>query len=208
MVNLCTIGFDRYWKNRMLEKIPEGSTWIMDQACGTGILTLKIARKFPRCQIVGVDVTKEYLAIAREKAASMELSNVYFILGRAEDVRLDQGFDCVTSSYLAKYAELGSLIQNTRTMLRDGGFLIMHDFTYPSNHAFSYAWRLYFNLLQSIGAWTYPQWRAIFERLPDLLRETKWVSDLEKSLQENGFSEITIEYLTLGTSAMVAAKKA
>jgi demethylmenaquinone methyltransferase/2-methoxy-6-polyprenyl-1,4-benzoquinol methylase len=40
MVNLCTIGFDHWWKKKMLEKIPEGSTRIMDQACGTGILTL------------------------------------------------------------------------------------------------------------------------------------------------------------------------
>ena len=208
MVNLCTIGFDRYWKNRMLEKIPEGSTRIMDQACGTGILTLKIARKFPQCQIIGVDVTKEYLTIAKEKAASMKLGNVHFILGRAEDVLLDQSFDCITSSYLAKYAELGDLIRNVKNMLKDGGTLIMHDFTYPPNRAFSHFWELYFKLLQTAGAWKYPQWRAIFDGLPGLLRETRWTGELERSLQENGFPDITIEYLTLGTSAIVTAKKA
>ena len=208
MVNLCTIGFDRYWKNKILERIPEGSTRIMDQACGTGILTLKIARRFPDAMIIGVDVTEEYLVIAKEKAAAMKLNNVHFILGRAEDVLIDQSFDCIVSSYLVKYAELGKLIWNIKKMLRRGGVLIMHDFTYPSNRAFSRAWELYFRLLQIIGVWKYPQWKAIFDGLPGLLRETKWTGELEESLQENGFSETTLEYLTFGTSAIVTAKKA
>ena len=137
----------------------------------------------------------------------MNLENVHFILGRAEDVLLDQGFDCITSSYLAKYAELGDLIRNVRNMLRDRGVLVMHDFTYPSNHLFAYAWELHFKLLQTIGAWRYPQWKAVFDGLPGLLRETKWTGELMRSLRENGFSDITIESLTFGASAMVTAKK-
>jgi len=207
MVNLCTIGFDRWWKRKILEKIPEESTRIMDQACGTGILTLKIAQKLPRCLVIGVDVTQEYLAIAKEKAAAAKLNNTHFILGRAEDVLLDQKFDCVTSSYLAKYAKLGSLIRNIRNMLRNGGVLIMHDFTYPPNHAFAHAWELYFKLLQTVGAWRYPQWKAIFDGLPALLRATNWTGELVRSLNENGFSDITGEHLTFGTAAMVTAKK-
>lgn len=207
IVNLCTIGFDRWWKEKILEKIPEGSTRIIDQACGTGILTTKIAWKFPHALIIGVDVTEEYLAIAKEKAGRMKLNNVHFVLGRAEDVLLDQDFDCVVSSYLAKYAKLGSLIRNAKEMLRTGGTLIMHDFTYPSNRAFAYLWETYFKLLQTVGTWKYPQWRAVFDGLPGLLRETKWTDDLVKPLLENGFREIAKESLTWHTSAIVTAKK-
>jgi len=207
IVNLCTLGFDRAWKNRMLEKIPEGSTRIMDQACGTGILTLRIAEKFPDASIVGVDVTEEYLLVAKEKAARLKLSNLHFVLGAAEDVLLHQSFDCIISSYLAKYARIGSLIPIIRKMLRPDGVVIMHDFTYPANRAFSYLWRLYFRLLQSVGARKYPQWRAAFEGLPGLLRETRWTDELEKSLQKNDFSKIAVEYLTFGTSAIITARR-
>jgi demethylmenaquinone methyltransferase / 2-methoxy-6-polyprenyl-1,4-benzoquinol methylase len=208
IANLCTIGFDRWWKRKIVEKIPIESTRIMDQACGTGILTLKIARKFPHALIIGVDVTEEYLAIAKEKAARMSLDNVHFILGRAEDVLLDQKFDCVMSSYLAKYARLGSLIRNVKNMLKGAGTLVMHDFTYPSNHAFACLWEIYFKLLQTAGAWKYPQWRAVFDGLPGLLRETRWTDELVESLLENGFSEITKEPLTCDTSAIVTARRA
>ena len=43
IVNLCTLGFDRLWKQQILRAIPKGSSRILDQACGTGILTLKAA---------------------------------------------------------------------------------------------------------------------------------------------------------------------
>ena len=207
MVNLCTLGFDRWWKREMLNKIPEGSRRIMDQACGTGILTFKIAQKFLRSQVTGVDVTEEYLDIAREKAGNLKVENVRFMAGRAEDITLEQDFDCITSSYLAKYADLGTLVRKAKVMLREGGILIMHDFTYPSNRAFAPIWELYFKLLQTAGTWYYPQWKAIFDGLPGFLRETKWVSALVQTLQENLFSDIQVKSLTLGTAAIVTAKK-
>ncbi len=207
MVNLCTLGFDRCWKKEILERVPQGSIRILDQACGTGILTFKIARKFPRSRVIGVDLLEEYLSIAREKARRENLENVEFILGKAEEVFLRQEFDCVTSSYLAKYAELGALTRNVKKMLRSGGVLLMHDFTYPPNHAFARLWELYFRILQGAGRRRYPQWGAILNDLPQLLRETKWVAELIRALGENAFSDISIRPLTFGTSAIVTAKK-
>lgn len=207
MVNLCTLGFDRSWKNKILNRVPEGSMRVLDQACGTGILTFKIAQKLPFCHIFGVDLIEEYLTIANEKARRLRLRNVDFILGKAEDVLLRQQFDCITSSYLAKYAELGNLIRNAKKMLRSGGVLIMHDFTYPPNHAFARLWEFYFRILQWAGRWKYPKWQTIFQGLPRVLRETKWTTELVSFLKENAFSEISIQSLTFGTSAIITAKK-
>ncbi len=207
LVNLSTLGLDRWWKKKILEKIPEDSVRILDQACGTGILTFKIAHQFPRCRVVGVELRDEYLNIAIEKAKAIKLSNVEFILGRAEDVLLRESFDCITSSYLAKYAELGILIRNIKQMLSVGGVLIMHDFTYPPQGTFARIWQLYFKLLQTVGSWVYPQWKTIFWELPELLRETKWVAELARCLKENSFADVRIESLFRGTSTIVTAKR-
>ncbi len=207
MVRLCTFGFDRWWKRKILERIPEGSSRVMDQACGTGILTFQIARKFPSSQVVGVDVQEEYLNIAEKKVKEVGRRNVQFILGRAEEVFIKKSFDCIASSYLAKYAETESLIQNIKSMLRKGGILVMHDFTYPSNRPFARVWELYFRILQTVGSWKYPQWSAIFDGLPELLRKTPWVAESIRSLRENGFSDIALQPFTLGTSAIVTARR-
>ncbi len=122
VVNAATFGIDRSWKRRLVELIPAGATRILDLACGTGISTAAIARRFPGAQIVGVELREEYLAIARRK-----LPNVELILSRAEDYRSAAAFDCITSSYLAKYADLARLVPQCREMLREGGVLLMHD---------------------------------------------------------------------------------
>lgn len=205
---ICTCGLDKYWKKRILSKIPPHSALIVDQACGTGILTLEIARTFPGCRVIGVELRDEYLKIAREKARVSGIRNADFILGRAEDVVLEGGCDCITSSYLAKYADLKILISNAGKMLRPGGLIIMHDFTYPSNPVFLSLWQAYFVLLRMIVSRIYPEWRTVFFELPEFLRQTRWVSDSLSFLKENAFCDITSESFTFGASAIVTARKA
>jgi demethylmenaquinone methyltransferase / 2-methoxy-6-polyprenyl-1,4-benzoquinol methylase len=205
---MCTIGFDKYWKRKIIEKIPVRPTCILDQACGTGILTIRIARTFPDCRVIGVELRDEYLAIAREKARTSGLQNVEFILGRAEDVVLEEGgCDCITSSYLAKYAELGALIANAGKMLRPGGLIIMHDFTYPPNPVFLSLWQAYFQLLRMFGSRMYPEWRTVFYELPTFLQQSRWVPDSLAFLGEGTFCDATCEPFTFGTSAIVTARR-
>jgi len=207
VVALCTWGADRWWKRLMVDRIPGGSASVLDQACGTGILTTRIARRFPHCRVIGVDVEQEYLAFARKKALFFGLTNIELVAGRAEDVLLGTRFDCIISSYLAKYADLRALVGGIGTMLKEGGKLIMHDFTYPDTGGFAFLWRLNFVLLRTLGAWLYPEWRPAFDGLPGLLRQTPWVRELASLLKEDGFSEITVESLTFGAAAIVTARK-
>lgn len=206
-IDLATLGFDRRWKKRILELVPENPIRIMDQACGTGILTFEIARRFPACHVVGVDLMEEYLTLARDKAHKLDLRNVAFILGKAEGVFLDESFDCITSSYLAKYADLEALIRNNRTMLRPGGVMIVHDLTYPAHPLYAHLWELYFKVVQGIGNWKYPEWKVIVEELPELVRGTNWVPEMMRILKENGFSNVHIQPLTFGISTIVSARR-
>ncbi len=207
MVNLTTLGIDRLWKRRILGAIPPSPQRIADLACGTGIVIFRIARKYPGCQVVGVDITEEYLQIAREKALRLGLSNIRFLHARAEEAALEGPFDCVTSSYLAKYANLDRLTENVSRMLREGGRFITHEFTYPSSRLLASIWEGYFRLLQKAGSPLFPQWRTIFYELPNVVRRSAWLSDLTRAMAERGFSEIRVEHLTLQGSALVCGTK-
>jgi demethylmenaquinone methyltransferase / 2-methoxy-6-polyprenyl-1,4-benzoquinol methylase len=207
--NLCTFGLDRWWKRKIIERIPPRSTLIMDQACGTGILSCEIARRFPNARIVGVDMTAEYLNIARKKAQETGLTNIEFLLGRAEEVDVGYtDFDCVTSSYLAKYADLSRLVPGFAKLLRNRGTVILHDFTYPKNRPFARLWGFYFILLQNIVVLKYPEWRSAFYGLPGLLRQSSWVQDVSEKLIHHGFTDVGMEYFTMGTAAIVTGRKA
>jgi demethylmenaquinone methyltransferase/2-methoxy-6-polyprenyl-1,4-benzoquinol methylase len=205
---LCTFGFDVWWKRKILREIPTNPKCILDQACGTGILTIKLARRFPGCRIVGVELREEYLNIAKKRVSRLNINPIEFHLGRAEDFVLQGGIDCITSSYLAKYAELGRLILHAKEMLRPGGVLIMHDFTYPSGGLFLRLWKFYFKILQRTGACLFPEWKTAFHELPPLLESTRWVDDVVSGLKEKEFADIRVERLFMNTAAMVVAKKA
>ncbi|MGD0663244.1 MAG: class I SAM-dependent methyltransferase [Syntrophorhabdales bacterium] len=207
IARLCTFGADIWWKRRILRRIPAGPARILEQACGTGILTVKIARAYPFSEVVGVDMEEEYLDVAKRKTRLLGLRNVRFMPGRAEDVLPDGTFDCIVSSYLAKYADLAVLVANAAGMLAPGGALVMHDFTYPRNPAFLRLWLFYFTLLRTVGSRFYPEWRPAFEGLPELMRDTTWVEDLCGLMGQHAFSRITVERLTWGTAAIVAATK-
>lgn len=207
MVTAATFGIDRWWKRRIVGAIPGDARRILDLACGTGILTFRIARRFPRAQVVGVELREEYLDIARRKGRRLGADNVQFFQGRAEDYLSPEPFDAVVSSYLAKYAELDVLTRNASAMLTNGGLVLMHDFTYPPKPYLARVWRLYFAMLQRLGTPLFPQWREIFYGLPALIEETRWMEELTRALEAHGFREIRRRYLTLYGSAIVTARR-
>src|SRR5262245_15360433 len=74
IARVSTLGLDGWWKRKILKRIPQAPARILEQACGTGLLTFRIARLFPGCRIVGVELHEGYLAIARQKARALRLS--------------------------------------------------------------------------------------------------------------------------------------
>lgn len=204
---MATFGIDRLWKRRLARAVPAQAERILDLACGTGISTLALARRFPRARIVGVELREEYLALAREKVRALGLSNVELVLSRAEDYRATEPFDCIASSYLAKYADLARLVRNCRGMLKDGGLILMHDFILPPRPLLLALWRLYFRALQLVGGALLPSWNEIYYGLPKLIEETRWLPELQQALADNGFCEVRTEYLTACGSAIVSARK-
>lgn len=207
MVNIATLGIDRLWKRRIVDLVPCNAKRILDLACGTGISTVALAVRFPYSEIVGVELREEYLSIAREKIERLKLKNVSLVLSRAEDYCSDIKFDCVASSYLAKYAELDVLTRNTKQMLKPNGLLLMHDFTYPPGVLLASVWHMYFKIMQGLCPSLFPTWREIYFGLPELIETTRWVTELQTAAKKNGFHDLTMEYLTVDGSAIVTARR-
>ncbi len=219
-----TLGIDRLWKKKMIEKLIASNRShppadvvtsadvvtpkkILELACGTGILTLLIATRFPESEVVAVDISPGYLEVAWRNAYKKKIKNVSFILSPAEELKSTDRFNVVTASYLAKYADLDLLIHNLSTMIDPGGVLLFHDFTYPKSRFLQFLFEWYFKWVPVIGGWWYPEWKAVFRELPHLIRKTEWVSELTTALTREGFYDIEVESLTLEGSALVSARK-
>lgn len=206
VVRICTLGCDLYWKRRLLAKAPPSQA-ILDLACGTGIVTLALARLNPQARIVGVDVTEDYLQVARKKARELGV-NVKFIHADAETVALEGTFDCITSSYIPKYIDAGKLLENITPALRPGGVIVLHDFLYPRHPLARKLWHGYNRVLNFVGRRLFPKWQAVFDNnLTDLIVRSNWLEEFAMAFHNYGYEDIEIESLTFGSAAIISAKK-
>jgi len=202
VVSYGTLGKDRYWKKKILEQISDGSSFL-DLACGTGILTREIAEKFSSAKIVGIDITKSYLDVAKQNSNSFD--NISFVLDDAEKFKLDSKFDCITGSYLPKYCDPEILVKNCITHLKPGGKIIFHDFTYPKNPAVRGSWNIFLTFLRLVGYFI-PSWKDALIGLPKLIRSTKWLDNYSDVMKKSGL-KVNRQYLTYGTSAILTGTK-
>jgi demethylmenaquinone methyltransferase / 2-methoxy-6-polyprenyl-1,4-benzoquinol methylase len=202
VVGLTTFGRDRYWKDEIIKRIA-GCDSVLDLACGTGILTFKIAKKFPKAKITGVDITEGYLEIAKSKLKPYH--KISFLLDDAEKLSLDTKFDCIVSSYIPKYCIPDVLIERCLCHLNPHGKIILHDFTYPPSKLVRFLWNLYFVVLQMVG-FSAQSWKDVFRDLPKLIRSANWVNEYKDTMERSGL-DVKVRYLTLGCSAILAGTK-
>ena len=198
----ATLGKDEYWKKQILNHIPKGES-ILDLACGTGILTRKIAKKFPNAKVVGIDITKEYLEIAKKN--STDYKNITFIHQDAESLLLNSKFDWIISSYIPKYCNPEILVKNCVDHLNPGGSIIFHDFIYPKNKLVQKIWNAHFVVLRFLGKF-FPSWKEAFSELPELIRKSSWLKNYENIMRKTNL-QTSSQILTWNTVAILKGTK-
>jgi ubiquinone/menaquinone biosynthesis C-methylase UbiE len=206
VAKLFTLGLDNYWKAEIVKLVPD-SERVLDLGCGTGILTEYLARRNPSSEVVGVDITPDYLAAYDERLRKKPWIHSHSVLGNAETVALDGEFDVVASSYLAKYVDPDLLVSNVTPHLRKGGVFIAHDFILPTNQLYMASWLAYTWTMNRIGPAIFPEWYTAFKNGFDLISKTRWVDTFKETLGKHGYDGIHGRRLSFETAGLVWATK-
>ena len=91
-------------------------------------------------------------------------------------------------------------------VLKKGGIVIIHDFTYPDAKMMKLLWHTYFQILNQLGK-VITSWKYVFSNLDKVIQLNPWVYNLERELDGIGFRSISKKYYTCGTAAIVWARK-
>src|SRR5215210_4809896 len=98
---------------------------VLDLGCGHGLFTNLLAVTSPEREILGIDPSPEKLQVARR--ASLDLPNVLYRQGRAEDVT-ERDFDAITILdvlYLLPDDEKVAVLRRCRELLAPTGMLLL-----------------------------------------------------------------------------------
>ena len=121
---------------------------ILDFGCGTGGSSLSMARAFPRCQVVGVELNAGPLELARKLAASRNVCNVSFVQSSAGDsLFADPGlFDVIMLSAVYEHLkppERLAVLPLLWSTLRESGVMLFNQTPhswYPYEHHSAGLW--------------------------------------------------------------------
>jgi SAM-dependent methyltransferase len=112
---------------------------VVDLACGDGIYTRKLIRRGAR-RVVGVDISAEMIALARQAEEATPLGAEYVVADVAA-AELGEQFDIAFCSFLFNYAadraQLRSLIESVARLVRPGALVVGCN-DYPDNPSAGY----------------------------------------------------------------------
>ena len=137
-------AFDYNGKRQMAKQIIDGTAAyvnlpdggkILDVGCGSGALSIAVAKRNPKAEVIGVDRWgKEYASFSKtlceQNAKAEGVTHVYFTQGDATHLRFhDETFDAVTSNYVFHNipGDKQAYVLETLRTLKKGGTFAIHD---------------------------------------------------------------------------------
>ncbi len=132
---LLASGYARvHWDAEQLERLVddlavEARGVYLDLATGGGYVAFEIARRFPDCRVIGVDIAETVIAKNTENASRSGLSNTAFAVSDGVNLFFrDDTFDGVVCRYaLHHFPRIETTLEDVRAALKPSGRLIVSD---------------------------------------------------------------------------------
>ena len=157
---------------------------VLDVACGTGNVILKLASAFPKVDCTGVDIAQAMLDVAIDTAKSKSLHNTNFICQDIEQLNGGAKYNLITCSYALFF--LPNPIDTLKTLvnlLDKDGMLIFTSFT---EQAFEPSSPILIEALQSFGI-------ALEDDDKQQWKELRTEEDIRTLCEKSGFTPHHIE---------------
>jgi demethylmenaquinone methyltransferase/2-methoxy-6-polyprenyl-1,4-benzoquinol methylase len=205
--HLLSGNTDKRWRRlvskRLHEALAKEGARALDVACGTGDLSLELA-KGTGARIIGTDFCRPMLEIAARKAAASRFAGIPFIEGDA--LRLpfaDRSFEAVSIAFgLRNLSSVEDGLKELRRVLKPKGRAAILEFSTPVIPGFRGLFRFYFTrVLPRIGG-AISGSPGAYEYLPDSVSRFPDQKRLAAMMSEAGFEEVEYKNLTGGIAAL------
>jgi len=216
--HVLSLSLDRLWRRRVARRfrnvLDRSDALVLDVCCGTGDLTLALARR-SRAAIIGSDFAHPMLVRALDKSRSngKGSSSGARLVGYIEADALslpfsDATFDLVTAAFgFRNLANYDRGLQEIFRVLRPGGQIGILEFSEPRGAVFGGLYRFYFRrILPRIGgAISGSPWA--YSYLPNSVGKFPAPTELGCRMSDAGFAGANHELWTGGTVTLHRATK-
>ena len=194
-------GADFLWRRRAAKIV---ANWqphdILDLATGSGDLALAVQHQLPNARIVAADFSPDMLEVARKKGVANT------VVADALQLPFESAsFDAVTVAFgLRNMADWDRALAEMARVLRDGGHLLVLDFSIPTG-AFRPAYRFYLHRCLPLLASIVTGQKAAYDYLGGSIEKFPSGQAMVELIERNGFSNASAEPLTGGIATIYTA---
>lgn len=138
---------EHIWREKLIGMAdPKPHMRILDIGCGTGTLAIMFKKRFPECEVVGIDPDDRVLDIARKKAKRQGVT-IDWIQGFVDGNSVSQlgSFSRIVSSLVLHQTSLEvkrSILKTAKLILEPGGRLCIADYGIQPNWMMKWMYRL------------------------------------------------------------------
>jgi demethylmenaquinone methyltransferase/2-methoxy-6-polyprenyl-1,4-benzoquinol methylase len=203
-----SLNLDRRWRRRAVSLLsPRANQRILDLCCGTGDLSLEIARRSPSSHVVGLDFALPMLRLALPKSRAIG-REIPFVAGDALRLPLrDSCFDAVAVAFGARNFESTRLgIEEAARVLKPGGKLLVLEFMRPSSPLVRRFFGGFNAILAPIGK-VVSGHPSAYKYLPQSVGGFYTRDEFARLLRECGFTNVRSFDYALGVSTAFVAEK-
>ncbi len=210
--HIMSLNIDRIWRRRVMRIVRRSkAVKIMDVATGTGDLAIAMAKRVDRTQILGVDLSEEMLAVARQKIQKQGLEErIMLEKGDAENLSMvaDSSVDAVTVAFgVRNFENVEAGLKEMWRTLKPGGKLVVLEFSIPKNRLIRWVYAQYSHrIIPRIGSLISKDKRA-YVYLPESVDEFPSPERFSEMLQEAGFKSVKRRSQSFGIAYIYEATK-
>lgn len=202
---ILSYGQDRRWKRRLVElAAPRPGDRALDLATGTGDIAFAVDE---RCgQVIGLDVTRRMIELARAKASARRLNGAttenagpLFLVGDMIALPFpDASFDVVTTGYgLRNVPDLTVALEEVRRVLKPGGRALSLDFNRPANPIVRAVYLRYLAVIGGALGWVLHRDPDTYRYIPASIRSYPGAAGVAQLMEARGFIRVR-HYRVLG----------
>lgn len=209
--HLTSLGIDRLWRKQAVRGIQKQHAVALDLAIGTGDLAIELVQKGKAQTVEGLDLSVEMMRIGEVKVSKHGFADkIRFTEGSALEMPYADGaFDLLTCAYgVRNFSDLDKGLQEMYRVLREGGELMILEFSYPQNKMMAALYTFYFKyIMTTVGTLLTGGDRASFHYFYASVRNFVWGDAMKNRLEAAGFTNVSYQTQTFGISTIYRAKK-